>query len=317
MRRHRLEKINLLNRLREEGSSEADLPSTVQVVAELQLAKGRAAILEIEHRSIGLNQLVQDDVFWIDYCLTPRTRSAHYGCFMDDWPPHRTVEMGPIFALPPGHRLLVRNGGGGHSSMICQLDAKEVFKWLPCGFDLTDRRLEACLSIAAESVRVSLMRMSHELRHPKRGSRELCDAIMAQLAIELARYIGAFSEVAEKGGLAPWRLRAIDKRIAKAGDPPTLADLAELCKLSPRQLTRGFRTSRGCSIGNYMAQRRIEAAKRRLAAGESVQMVARSMGFSSHSNFTCAFRRATGASPSQFRNYFAHASESGANDRAM
>jgi AraC family transcriptional regulator len=68
-----------------------------------------------------------------------------------------------------------------------------------------------------------------------------------------------------------------------------------------RQLTRGFRVSRGCSIGDYLAQARIDMAKRRLASEESIKAVAIAMGFGSPSNFTSAFRRSTGMTPGQFR----------------
>ena len=60
------------------------------------------------------------------------------------------------------------------------------------------------------------------------------------------------------------------------------------------------RTS-GCSIGDYIESRRMESAKRMLVAGENVKTIAFTMGFSSPSSFTFAFRRAVGISPSQFR----------------
>ncbi len=78
-------------------------------------------------------------------------------------------------------------------------------------------------------------------------------------------------------------------------------ELAALCNVSIRQMTRGFKVSRGCSIGDYVEQRRMEAAKRLLMRGESVKTIAFAMGFSSPSSFTYAFRRAVGSSPSQFR----------------
>lgn len=48
-------------------------------------------------------------------------------------------------------------------------------------------------------------------------------------------------------------------------------------------------------------QTRIETAKRRLASPESIKEIAASMGFSSQSTFTYAFRRTTGVTPNQFR----------------
>jgi AraC-like DNA-binding protein len=78
-------------------------------------------------------------------------------------------------------------------------------------------------------------------------------------------------------------------------------ELAALCKLSVRQLTRGFRASRDCSIGDYVANSRIERAKRLLTSDQSIKTIAYSLGFNSSSGFCFAFRRATGMTPGEFR----------------
>lgn len=82
---------------------------------------------------------------------------------------------------------------------------------------------------------------------------------------------------------------------------PSLDELATLCNLSVRQLTRGFRVRRGYSIGEYVANSRINGAKRLLASGENIKAVAYLLGFSSPSAFSYAFRRATGMTPGEFR----------------
>jgi AraC family transcriptional regulator len=210
--------------------------------------------------------------------------------------------MGTIIALPPGQLLHLKSPGGRHTSLICQIEAEAVYRWLPDNFEWTDRRLEASLYITNETIRGLLLKMAQELRHPKLASEDLCHAIVAQLSIELARYLIAVSEPIDQGGLASWRLRTIDKRLAEPSEPPMLEELASLCNLSVRQLTRGFRASRGCSIGDYVLQSRIEAAKRRLATDESVKAIASTLGFASPSHFASAFRRASGETPSDFRN---------------
>ena len=96
-------------------------------------------------------------------------------------------------------------------------------------------------------------------------------------------------------------MRLIDERLSDDPAAPSLSELAQHCNMSVRQLTRGFKVSRGCSIGDYVEQRRMERAKRLLVDGESVKTLAFAMGFSSPSSFTYAFRRAVGISPSQFR----------------
>src|SRR3546814_11762137 len=103
--------------------------------------------------------------------------------------------------------------------------------------------------------------LAQETRHPGFASKVLVELLVAQLGIELARYCERINDVQSGGGLSSWRLRLIDERLHEVRDAPTLTELAELCTLSVRQLTRGFRASRGCSIGSYVANSRIEHAK--------------------------------------------------------
>ena len=267
---------------------------------EIELALARVQIAQFNTAAPSENTFRADDVFWIDICLTPR-RPKDCGRYVDRWGPHRFAPLGSIIALPPGETLCLRSVGGRRTSLICQLRAAAVRKWLKDDFQFTDRRLEVCLDIANATIRGLLLRLASELHSPGVASTELAESITLQLSIELARHLAAVGGIVETGGLAPWRLRIIEKRLAKPGPPPSLRELAILCKLSARQLTRAFRTSRGCSIAEHMTQTRTEAAKRRLATRESIKEIAISMGFSSQSTFTYAFRRSTGVTPNQFR----------------
>ena len=270
------------------------------VRTEIDLSLARVQIAQFNNPAPAENTFRADDVFWIDICLTPR-RPKDCARYVDRWRPHRFAALGSIIALPPGETLCVRSVGGRRTSLICQLHAGAVRQWLRDDFQFTDRRLEVCLDIANASIRSLLLRLAAELHSPGVASAELAESITLQLSIELARHLSAVGGIVESGGLAPWRLRIIEKRLAKPGPPPSLRELAGLCKLSSRQLTRAFRTSRGCSIADHVTQTRIETAKRRLASSESIKEIAASMGFSSQSTFTYAFRRTTGVTPNQFR----------------
>lgn len=238
-------------------------------------------------------------VFWMDLCLTPRRPQAS-ARYIERWGPHRSSDLGSLMALPPGEHLHIRNAGGKHASVVLQLRVEAVEKWLPEDFAWTDRRLEACLHIASDKLRTLMLWLYHEIGRPDR-SVELCDAIVTQISAELARYILSVNEPTEKGGLSSWRLRAIDNRLSEPGKLPTLQEMASLCKLSIRQLTRGFRASRGCSISAHLAQLRIDEAKRRLSTPVSIKEVAASLGYASQSAFTFSFRQATGITPNQYR----------------
>ena len=268
--------------------------------AELETSAASIRLVRLSHEGPKEKLFARKDAYWIDLCLTPRRPSAS-ARFVQEWGAHRFAGMGPISAFPPRHLLHLKSQGGRHTSLICALRADVVDRWLPAEFEWTDRRLEACLDIANSTIRSILTRLSHELRHPGLGARDLCEALTLELGIEVARHLNGISEPIEKGGLADWRLRAIDSLLVEPGEPPTLGELARRCKMSVRQLTRAFRMNRGCSIGDYMAQMRIELAKRRLGGDESIKSIALDMGFSSQSNFTYAFRKATGLTPSEFR----------------
>ena len=152
------------------------------------------------------------------------------------------------------------------------------------------------------SIRGLLLRLTREVCHPGFASEMLLDLMVPQLAIELGRYCASIKHERTKSGLAAWRLRLIDERVREHGKAPSLSELADLCNLSVRQLSRGFRISRGCSIGQYVEQTRVENAKRLLLAGKSIKSIAYSMGFSSPSSFSYAFRRMMGTSPAEYRD---------------
>jgi AraC family transcriptional regulator len=96
-------------------------------------------------------------------------------------------------------------------------------------------------------------------------------------------------------------LRLIEERLQSLCEAPTLQALADLCGISVRHLARGFRGSKGVTIGTYVACSQIEHAKRLLAADASVSAVAGKLGFASSANFCHSFRRSTGLKPGQYR----------------
>ncbi|MCJ8159791.1 AraC family transcriptional regulator [Sphingomonas sp. LaA6.9] len=269
--------------------------------AELSVPLATARIMRLHLEQPTNRVFRRDGHYWLDMCLTPRPEKAR-GCYRDRWGPHRFERLGEIFLVPPGEAIHVRSErGGDQASIVCEIKAEAIDRWLDGGIEWTDRRLEAGLDIAHPHMRSCLFRLAEEVNHPGRGSKVLAEMIAGQLAIEVARYCQAIAEGPIAGGLASWRLRLIDERLHQAGAAPSLEDLAALCNISVRQLTRGFRASRGCSIGDHIAQTRIDIAKRQLGSDESIKSIAFGLGFASPSSFAFAFRRATGSTPSQFR----------------
>ena len=242
----------------------------------------------------------EQDAFRIDLCLTPRPHYAR-ACYRSRWGPHRFERIGNLFVLPPGETIQVRCDCNHQTSILCYLRPEPIRAWLDGDLQWPARRLEASLDIANANIRNLLLRLAEEVRHPGFASEMLVELIAEQLAIELRRHWTAIAEAPIAGGLAPWRLRSIDERLREVREAPTLAELAALCRLSVRQLTRSFRASRGGSIGDYVAQSRVDHAKQLLTTDQTVTAIAHSLGFSSLSAFAHAFRRATGETPREFR----------------
>jgi AraC family transcriptional regulator len=239
--------------------------------------------------------------YWLDMCLSPRPEELR-GCYYERWGPHRFEPLGEIFLLPPGESLRLRTEGSTRQvSIVCEISQEAVQRWLPAEIDWTDQRLAASLDIVDPHIRACLFRLAAEVRRPGAGSEELAIHIVGQLAIEVARFCEAITDGPVIGGLASWRLRLIEERLHRYGSPPSLDELAELCGLSVRQLTRAFRASRGCTVGSHISTTRIELAKRHLDTDESIKEIASLLGYSTPSAFSYAFRRATGSTPRQFR----------------
>ena len=269
--------------------------------AELAIPHGHARIMRFSNAQPTNHMFRRTDHYWLDLCLTPRPEKAR-GCYSERWGPHRFERLGEIFLVPPGEALHVRTeAGDNQASIVCEIHEEAVDRWLPGGLEWTDRRLAGGLDIVHPHIRSCLLRLAEEARRGGTGSAALAELVAGQLAIEVARYCEAIAEGPITGGLASWRLHLIDERLHKGGTPPTLEELATLCNLSVRQLTRGFRSSRGCTVGDHIALTRIEMAKRLLASDDSVKSIAFALGFVSPSSFSYAFGRATGVTPLRFR----------------
>ncbi|WP_150131201.1 AraC family transcriptional regulator [Sphingobium yanoikuyae] len=255
--------------------------------------------------------IISSDHALLDLCVTPRPVNMR-GSFAGTWDGHRFEPLGDIIFVPPGYPLHLRwDGNGEQYSIRCELRGKLARHRFRNRMDWTEARLLASLDISSHSVRLLLRRLAEEARSPRRDTRLLVGAIATQLTVELSRYLEFVTDNMAHGGLSAWRLRLIDERLEKETVPPTLVELAGLCSISVRQLTRGFLKSRGCTLGQYVHQSRIDAVKRLLATQESIKSVADAVGFSSTSSLAQAFRRSTGLTPRSYQQRIWRSSGSG------
>ncbi len=74
--------------------------------------------------------------------------------------------------------------------------------------------------------------------------------------------------------------------------------LAAACGMSKRQLQRFFRTRFACTPREFLAEERLQAARRLLASATSVKEVAYTVGFPQQSQFSRDFKSRFGVPPS-------------------
>lgn len=86
------------------------------------------------------------------------------------------------------------------------------------------------------------------------------------------------------------------------GDELTRMSLAEIVYLNPDYLARLFKKETGISLGTYIIQARIKAAKHLLEATSlSVYQIAAKVGYANYSYFSKLFKQDTGWPPSDYR----------------
>lgn len=104
--------------------------------------------------------------------------------------------------------------------------------------------------------------------------------------------------------LDPKRLkRVLDFIEARLASDISLEDLAAEACLSPFHFSRLFRDATDLSPHRYVTERRVQAAREKLALNHSALVeIALDCGFGSQANFIRVFRKATGLTPGQYRD---------------
>lgn len=115
----------------------------------------------------------------------------------------------------------------------------------------------------------------------------------------------AFGGADPARGVAPSTRRMVDRAKAyleaNGTEAVRLPQIADAIGVSPPYLTSAFRRLEGIPLHAYLTQLRLAWALTELPHTEDIAGLALSLGFSSHSHFTAAFRTAFGCTPSAYR----------------
>jgi len=140
---------------------------------------------------------------------------------------------------------------------------------------------------------------------PEEASQLFVDYVTTALVTHVAHAFGRMRAVERvpRGGLAPWQKRRAKELLdANLAGDISVSQLAEVCGLSSRHLSRAFRQSMGVAPHQWLLQRRLDKAKDLLCRTDMrLAEVAIACGFSDQSHFTRVFARAIGTTPNFWR----------------
>ncbi len=207
--------------------------------------------------------------------------------------------------VPPGQKIASSFGAGHSRSVCCMLDAQivEAFLTDPPRWNWSQTLLDDCAQVGGTEIEWLLRRMYREVRQPDFATAEVLATLARQVGIEVVRRfrLRTSESSLRSCGLAPWRMRLIRNRLASEEPLPDLEELAALCNVTVRHLTRAFRAETGQTLGRYIDSVMVDRARALLQAQVPVVQVARTLGYSQPRAFSSAFRRATGLQPSEIK----------------
>ncbi len=173
---------------------------------ELKLPVGRARIVRFD----SSQPLVDVSGCPVDYrvnlALTPRPRNGGV-CFSEKWAASEFKPIGSLYVLPPGQTVRARGDCNPHASLVCEFAPAAIDAWFDGDVRWTDWRLEAMLDIDNPNMRLSLRRLSEEMRNPGLASAAICELLAAQVAIESARHCTLSGRGSPK---VAWRLACLE-----------------------------------------------------------------------------------------------------------
>lgn len=206
--------------------------------------------------------------------------------------------------LRPGGIAMYSRGDGGEVELLrCRFDPALFIE--TTGLTEWDaRQLSRCATMATNTTMHLAETLRREILHPDRSSLMAIDALARLLLVEIARMFSApHRQGRGSGGLAPWQLARIDEALhAAVGHWPTTSDLAILCRISRSHLSRMFAATTGISLAEHAQAIRIRRAEELVLKTQlPLNRIAETVGFSSPSAFSVAFRQATGQAPGDMR----------------
>ncbi len=218
----------------------------------------------------------------------------------------RLNPVGGVVFAPPDREMLSRSrsAAGKLSIVTCSFDRDYSQQAAGSFSHLSRSQLLKCLDVRSSLIPSILLRLMSEALRPGFMSTAIAESLGHAVLIECAQVIlSKEPKRQERGRLTVRQFRIIDEYMAGLSfATPSISEVATLCGVSERHLTKCFRAQMNQSIGRYMRHVQIAKARAYLLETElPLKEISYRLGFSAPANFSIAFRAATGQTPGQFR----------------
>ena len=206
-------------------------------------------------------------------------------------------EPATVKFMPAGERHCDRFDRGAARGLLVEIDRAEAASLRPY-----DAVLEHRTHYHGGEVAGLAFRMHRELCRMDEAAPLAVEGLMLELVALASRRAG---EVASPG-TAPWLRTARDVIEAGLGGHLGVTGVAAAVGVHPVTLARAFRRVFGCTMGEYVRQRRVERAMEQLRTSRTpLATIAAANGFADQSHFSNLFRRRVGLTPSRYRRLVA------------
>lgn len=258
------------------------------------------------HWPSALEDVLQtdDNTFAINLALSPRPSFTSV-CGLSGPGRQEPEDLGRLVMLNPGHTFRLSAPAGKVRSLYCGINRLELEQLIGGPAVTASQSWKVPLEQGSRIIELLLNRIYEELCEERFASEFAVKTYIRALCLELARCFRpteADKGTFHIGGLPPRRMRLLRERIYADAPAPRLPDLAELCGMTVRQLSRAFKTETNESLGKFVDRATMERARTLLVRTDRpVAEIAGALGYATSASFAYAFRRSTGMLPSEFR----------------
>ena len=206
--------------------------------------------------------------------------------------------------IPPGVPLRVSGSSGEEHSILLNF-LPELFQTITGKrLAFNNSELSSMLAVPDRNLINTMSRLAEELLKPKMASDFAINSLANTAVVDFCRCIASCGteETRRRGKLAFRHETIIQERILADGPAPTVDELAHLCNMSGRSLTRLFKHATGTTLQDFIQKTKMDRAREMLSSSDlCLKEISYKLGFSSPSSFSTAFKRLAGHSPLRYR----------------